>query len=149
MAYAIEFETTKLVADVFAAADLATEETALAIENDTKATAPVRGQFRSFQKPRKIAGRGVQNTVGGTLRRSYTTATPGTEGDPTGQARGRVRDGFILVGSWLHYAYFVERGTSKMPPRPHFQPAIDKNVPLWFSRFVRHYRAKAPEFAAA
>lgn len=150
MAYAIQFETARIIADVFEAADRATLESALAIENDTKAASPVRGGHRSFQQPRKIAGRrGRQQIIGGTLRRSYTTTTPGQEGDPTGAAHGTVRDGFILVGSWLHYAYYVERGTSKMPPRPHFQPAIDKNMPLWFTRFRRHYLSIAPEFGAA
>lgn len=149
MAYTIEFQTARIERDVFAAADIATEQTALSIENDTKADTPVRGGHRSFQKARKIAGRkGKQQIVGGTLRRSYTTTTPGQEGDPTGARHGNVREGYILVGSWIHYAYYVERGTSKMPPRPHFQPAIDRNIPLWFTRFRRHYASIAPEYAA-
>lgn len=149
MTYTIEFNSDKILRDVYEAVDLEITETALAIENDTKADAPVRGGHRSFQKPRKYKGRkGKQAQVGGALRRSYTTTTVGQEGDPTGARHGKVTDGMLYVGSWLGYSYYVERGTSKMIARPHFQPAIDKNIPLRGARFRRRYAAIAPESAA-
>lgn len=142
MAYTIELHADTIIRDVDEAADEATALTGLAIENDTKRETPVRGAYRSLAPA--IAGkRGHQ--IGGTLRRSYTTAAPGTEGSPTGggDAFANVRAGALLVGSWLGYAYFVDRGTVKMPPRPHFTPAIGRNLPLWIARFGRAYEKRA------
>lgn len=145
MAYTITMFTDRVIADVNESIDEAIALTALAIENDTKRTAPVRGGNRSFRPA--IKGKKGQQ-VGGTLRRSYTTAKPGTEGSLTGSsgentARGNVTNGRILVGSWLGYAYFVERGTSKMPARPHFQPAIDHALPLFPRKLEAAYRKRA------
>lgn len=151
MAYTITMYADQIIADVSEAVDEATALTALAIENDTKREAPVRGAYRSFRP--KIKGKKGQQ-IGGTLRRSYTTAKPGTEGSITGTqgltgsatARGNVVNGAILVGSWLGYAYFVERGTSKMAKRPHFQPAIDKNMPLYTRKLEAAYKKRAKQY---
>lgn len=136
--FSLEFFTAAIIADVDAAADEATALTGLAIETDAKKEAPVRGGYRSFAPA--IAGKGGQQ-IGGTLRRSYTTASPGSEGNPAGggNAFANVRDGGLLVGSWIGYAYFVDRGTTRMAARPHFDPAVQKHIPQWQKRFEDSY----------
>lgn len=133
MTYNIAFSTDEILKMVDEAIDGELAVTALAIEGDTKAQAPVRGGYRSFRQGKP--------PIGGALRRSYTTAAPGTEGDPNGggDAKANVRDGAILVGSWIKYAMFVDRGTSRMPARPHFSTAISRNLPLRGRRFAAEF----------
>lgn len=41
--------------------------------------------------------------------------------------RAMIRGNSVLVGSWIYYAFWVERGTSQpsYPAQPHIQPAGD------------------------
>lgn len=133
MAYTIEFHTQEIVRAAEQASDNELVLTALAIEGDAKAEAPVRGAYRSFRQG--------QPPIGGALRRSYTTARPGTEGNPAGggDATANVQNGGIDVGSWLGYSYYVDRGTTKMLARPHFSTGIYKNLPLRRRRFESEF----------
>lgn len=133
MAYTIEFFTADILAAVAQAQDEEAVLTALAIEGDAKAEAPVRGGYRSFRQG--------QPPIGGALRRSYTTAPAGQAGDPRGggNAVRNVKDGAIDVGSWIGYAYYVDRGTTKMLARPHFSTAIVKNIPKRGQRFEQAF----------
>jgi hypothetical protein len=133
MTYTIEFYTPEILHAAERAQDAEAAITALAIEGDTKALAPVRGAFRSFREGKP--------PIGGALRRSYTTARPGQEGDPAGggDATANVVDGGIDVGSWLGYSYYVDRGTTRMLARPHFSVAIAANLPQRGRRFAQQF----------
>lgn len=39
-------------------------------------------------------------------------------------------EGEYHVGSQVHYAAYVEFGTSRMAPRPYFTPALTRNIPV-------------------
>ena len=96
-------------------------------ETETKREAPVRGGYRSFRPGTR--------PIGGTLRRSYHTATyldgrllfQHSDGGQANAAAWGVpsRGIVVLVGSNLGYAAFVELGTSKMPARPHLGPGLE------------------------
>jgi hypothetical protein len=133
MTYTIEFFTAAIARAADDASDAEAEITAVAIEADTKALAPVRGAFRSFREG--------EPPIGGALRRSYTTAKPGQEGNPGGggDAKANVVDGGIDVGSWLGYSYYVDRGTTRMSARPHFTTAIAANLPQRGRRFAQQF----------
>lgn len=65
-------------------------------------------------------------------QRTYTASAPGEApatrlGDLRTSYRFLVRDNEGLVGSPLHYAYKLEKGTRKMAPRPHLKRAFVLN----------------------
>lgn len=72
------------------------------------------------------------------LQRSIRTAPPSYDVDDTEEATSadlaatsvedvlrQVEERAILVGSWVRYSYFVERGTSRMIAHPYIQPTMD------------------------
>lgn len=72
------------------------------------------------------------------LQRSLRTAPPSYDEDDTEAATTtdlaatsveevvrQMEEHGLLVGSWIAYAYFVERGTSQMIAQPYVQPAMD------------------------
>lgn len=80
---------------------------------------------------RKLLIRGVRTgrdyRVPGGTRRTYTASAPG---EPPAPRTGRLANSYTearqtryryLVGSPLFYAPLLEKGTSKMRPRPHFK----------------------------
>lgn len=100
----------------------------LAIENDAKADAVVRGGHRSFAP---------NGPVGGNLRRSYHAVAflDGRQigGDRTDENKRPVpqyspgRGIRVFIGTNAGYGAYVELGTSRMAARPTLVPALLKN----------------------
>jgi HK97 gp10 family phage protein len=88
--------------------------------------------FRAVQKKLTGPRTGETYKVPGT-QKEYTASAPG---EPPARRTGalansikyRVEDQTGIVGTNNDYAQALEMGTSKMKPRPYFQPAMDESL---------------------
>ena len=84
------------------------------VEGQAKTRAPV-GVYKKESKGTYRSGPMAGKTqVGGNLRSSYTYATDSKEKS-------------VTIGSNVHYAPYLELGTSKQKPQPHLKPAVEEN----------------------
>lgn len=95
---------------------------------------------------------GVQSTLSGArsgrvyrvpgTKRKYTASSPGQAparvfGDLARSYKYQVINGIGEVGSGMDKALWLEKGTTKMLPRPHLQPAYNKNSKAIKAELIR------------
>ncbi len=77
----------------------------------------------------------------GEHRDSIGTVPPGQDPPNPGHIDpADVRDGGVRIGAGAPHSFWVERGTSRMPPRPAVAPAADAEAPNFQRRLREEYR---------